>query len=104
MWTDILSACLGGDLQEIGWAQQVFGDRQQVSFIGGHKSIIADFDEAFWQYMLQEAVDEIKGGQGCCFPLVGVAVFKAEGDLIIFELFDAVVGDSDSVDIRGQVF
>ena len=37
-------------------------------------------------------------------PLIGVAVFKTEAHLPVFKLFDAVVVDSDSVDIRRQVF
>ena len=54
--------------------------------------------------MLQEAMDKIKCRQSDCLPLISVAVFKPEADLPVFELFDAVVGDSDSVDIRRQVF
>ena len=53
--------------------------------------------------MLQEAMDKIKCRQSDCLPLISVAVFKPEADLPVFELFDAVVGDSDSVDIRRQV-
>ena len=54
--------------------------------------------------MLQEAVDKIKYRQSGCLPLISVAVFKPEAHLPVFKLFDAVVGDSDSVDIRRQVF
>ena len=53
--------------------------------------------------MLQESMDKIKCRQRGCFPLISVAVFKPEAHLPVFELFDAVVGDSDSVDIRRQV-
>ncbi len=49
-------------------------------------------------------MDKIKCRQSGWLPLIGVAVFKAEGDISVFELFDAVVGDSDSVDIGRQVF
>ena len=44
-------------------------------------------------------MDKIKYRQSGCLPLIGVAVFKPEADLPVFELFDAVVGDSDSIDI-----
>jgi hypothetical protein len=54
--------------------------------------------------MLQEAMDKIKCRQRGCLPLISVAVFKPEADLPVFELYDTVVGDSDSVDIRRQVF
>ena len=104
MWADILSMCLGDDFRDIGSAQEVLGDRQEVFFVGRHKSIIADFDEAFWHDMLQEAVNKIKSRQRCCFPLIGLAVFKPESDLIVFEFFDAVVGNGDSVNVRRQIF
>jgi len=48
--------------------------------------------------MLQEALDKYKCRQSGCLPLIGVAVFKPEGDLPVFKLFDAVVGDRNSVD------
>ena len=96
--------CGWGEFRDLGTAQPVFDNGQQIFSVGCHKSIIADFDESFWQDMLQEAVDKIKSRQGCCFPLIGGAVFKPEADLVVFELFDAVIGDSRSVDIRGQVF
>ena len=54
--------------------------------------------------MLQEPMDEIKCRQGDCFPQTSMAVFKSEADLPVLELFDAVVGNSDSVDIGRQVF
>ena len=49
-------------------------------------------------------MDKIQYGQSGGLPLIGVAVFKAEGHLVVFELFDAVVGNRDPVDVRGQVF
>lgn len=42
--------------------------------------------------MLQKPVDKINHWQCFCFPLIGAAVFKAEGHLIVFDAFDAVVG------------
>ena len=54
--------------------------------------------------MLQKPMDEIKCWQGECLPVTSMAVFKSEADLPVFELFDAVVGNSDSVDIGRQVF
>ena len=77
MWTDILLVYHWGDFWEFGTAQQVFGNRQQVFPVRSHKSIITDFDKAFWQHMLQEPMDKIKCWQSGCLPLIGVAVFKA---------------------------
>ena len=49
-------------------------------------------------------MDKVKYWQSGCLPLIGVAVFKPEADLPFFKLFDAVVGDGNSVDIGRQVF
>ena len=54
--------------------------------------------------MLQEPVHKFKNRYGDGLLLIGGTVFKAEGDLVTFQLFNTVVGDSDSVDIGRQVF
>ena len=54
--------------------------------------------------MLQEALHEFKSGQCCGFPQSGLTVFMPEGYESIFKLFDAVVGNSDPLDVGGQVF
>jgi tRNA U34 2-thiouridine synthase MnmA/TrmU len=41
-------------------AEQVFDNRQQVLLAVGHKSIIADFNKSFRQYVLQKPVDKFK--------------------------------------------
>lgn len=54
--------------------------------------------------MLQEAVHKFKNRSGDGVPLIRATVFEPEADLAIFQLFNAVVGDSDSIDIGRQVF
>ena len=93
-----------GCFRDLKVAQQVFGNGQEAFFVWRHKPVIADFDEIFRQYMLQEPMDKIKYGKSVGLPLIGVTVFKAEGHLLVFEFFDAVVCNSDPVDVRGQVF
>ena len=53
--------------------------------------------------MQQKAADKLHCRNRLDFALVGVAVFNAESDRTIFELFDAIVGDGHPVDIRCQV-
>ena len=104
MWAHIELVCGGGGLCDRGLAQQVFGDRQQVSAIGRQKSVIADLDEIFRQDVLQESANKFSCRYSGGLPLLGIAVFETEADLPVFEIFDAVIGGSDSVDIRRQVF
>jgi len=85
-------------------AQEVLGDRQQVSFIWRKKPEIAYLDEAFWEYMLKKTADKIDCRQGCSLALPGAAVFKPESNVAVFQFFDAVVGNSDSIHIGGEIF
>ncbi len=43
------------------------------------KAIVAHFDEAFGQDVLQEATDELLSGKGAGFELTGVGGAVAEG-------------------------
>ena len=85
-------------------AQQVIGNGQEVFPVRRHKSVIADFDKFFGKHMLKEPMNEIRCRQSGRFPLMRLAVFKTEGHLAVFEFFDSVVGNSHSVEVRGEVF
>jgi hypothetical protein len=47
--------------------------------------------------------DEVGCREGEGGPGAGVAVFEAEGDLVIVDVEDAVVGDGDAEDVGGEV-
>jgi hypothetical protein len=53
--------------------------------------------------MLEETVDERFGRQREAFPPRPAALFEAEGDVPIFQRFEAVVRQGNAVDIRGEV-
>ena len=55
------------------------------------EAVMADFHEAGWEHVLQEAADEFEGidGSGSQPTAFGFAV--AEGDLVVFGVEDAVV-------------
>ena len=44
---------------------------QAVSQARAEKAIVTDFDQAFWQDVLQEAVDELLGGKGAGSEIAG---------------------------------
>jgi hypothetical protein len=69
-----------------------------------HKAEMSDFHQAIGQDVVQEPTDELKrdevGG-----PLPNTSRFLVgEGDGAAFERDDAMVGDGDFADIRGEIF
>jgi hypothetical protein len=66
------------------------------------EAIIAHLDKAFGQDMLKEAVDEFLDGQGAELGLAGVGLVT-EGDLVVLDLDDAAIAESDTKDVRGEV-
>ncbi len=64
---------------------------------------VANFDEAVWQDVLEEAVQELKDGQGHFAGLAGIGVAIAEGDRLIVVMEDGRVGQGDTVDVAREV-
>ena len=67
------------------------------------EAIIADLHQAAGQHMLEEATDELQGVQGHGALTVAVGFAVAAGDLIVFDLDDAAVGNGHLKDLGGQV-
>jgi hypothetical protein len=67
------------------------------------KAIVAHFDEAFGQDVLQEAADELLSGKGAGLKFAGVGGAVAEGHLPVGQLQDAVVADGHAKDVGGQI-
>jgi hypothetical protein len=53
--------------------------------------------------VLQEAVDELFGGEGAELGLSGIGGAITESDLIVLQIDQAAVADGDAEDVRGQV-
>ena len=51
---------------------------------GAEQSVVADFDEAWGENVLQEAADELLGIEGAVAELVSGGLFVGESDLTIF--------------------
>ena len=76
---------------------------QPMTLARAEETVVADLLKTFGQDVLQEATDELLGGQATCFAVAAGAVAVAKGDLAVLEFEDTVVGESDAEDIRGQV-
>jgi hypothetical protein len=53
--------------------------------------------------VLEEAVDELFGGEGAELDLAGSGRAVAKGDLVVFELDQAAVADGDTEDIGSEI-
>ncbi len=71
---------------------------------GTKQAVITDLDEAGREDMLEEATNELFGGDGAVFELVSGGVFIRESDLAIMQAAEAVVTDGHAKDVRGEVF
>ena len=71
--------------------------------VGGQKAIIPYLVESFWQDVLEETAEELQCIEGHGFPAVILGIFVAEGDILLIDGDDSVIGDSDSVDVSGKV-
>lgn len=91
-------------------SQQVFQGSQSLAAVVGQEAKIADFDKAFWQHVLEEALDEVLNGEGAKFELAGIGLAVLESDLrflqavLVNEANQTAVADSDAVDVRRKIF
>ena len=70
---------------------------------GTEQAEVTDFDEPVGKDMLEEATDELLGGEGAVLELVSGGVFVGESDLAMMQAAEAVVGDSDAKDVRSEI-
>ena len=70
---------------------------------GAEQTVVADFDEARREDVLQETTDELGGGDGAVLELLRGGLFVRESYLALLQLADAVVADSDAEDVRGEI-
>ena len=70
---------------------------------GAEQAVVTDFDEAGWEHVLEEATDELLGGEGAALELVSRRLFVSESELALLQWTEAVVADSDAKDVRGEI-
>jgi hypothetical protein len=74
------------------------------SFSIGQKAEVADFDEAAWEHMKEEAAHELQSIQGHDFLLVAVCrITPAKSNLAILEMKKPAVGDGNTVSVVSQI-
>ena len=70
----------------------------------GEESEVADANQAAGQNVKQEAAQELMGGNSHDLLLAAVGIVSpAEGDAIVFEGHEPMVGDGDAMGVAGQV-
>ena len=59
--------------------------------------------KSFWQYMLKESSDKFHGLKFHGFPCFPLTVFIGKRNRIVSDTFYAVIGNSDTKDISGEI-
>ena len=94
--------------QVVGWEGRNWGQLglnfgEQLLVRGTPQAVGADFDKALGQHVLEEAPDEILGGQSQVAQLLRTVVAIAKGDVPGFDRFQSAVGEGNPEDVAGQV-
>ena len=74
-----------------------------MTISGAEQAIVTNLDESWWEDVLEEATNELFGGDGATLELVSGRLFVGESNLTVLQLFEAPVRDSDAKDVRGEV-
>jgi hypothetical protein len=67
------------------------------------QAIVTDLDEPLEEDVLEEAPDELLGGDGATLELVSGRLFVGKGDLAIMEVVKPVVTEGHAKDVRGEI-
>ena len=82
-------------------SEDIPDDFELVTICRSEESVISYLDKTPGQHMLEKPVDKCHSRQSCPFPLLGI--FVAESDLMVFNAYDAVIGNGDAVNIVNGV-
>src|SRR3974377_1286074 len=101
----------GGGLDGIDrdeWNCEQLADTRDVvgAGWGGRQAIVTDSVEALCQQMHQEAADELVGIERhhpVSLPTFEAVILPFEGDALVIERDQAVVGDGDAMGIAGEI-
>ena len=70
---------------------------------GAPDSVVANFDTAFRQDVLEETFDKLERRKGNVANLLGSIVAVAKTDLPVVEGFQTAVGDGEAEDVAAQI-
>ena len=79
------------------------GFQQQLPLGGAEQAVVADFDEARREHVLQEAVDELLRAEGAVLDLRRGRLFVRESDLALLQFTQAIVTEGDAKDVRSEI-
>ncbi len=85
-------------------AEQFATERQFVAAAAiGQESELTEALKAAWQHVQQEAADELVSSESHRALLIAVAIiFPTKGDLTVFEIEQAVIGDGHAVSVAAS--
>ena len=67
------------------------------------EAVVADLVQTFGQNVLQESAHELVAVQAGVLPFPGLALFVADGNAVVVETDNAVVGDRNAEQITGEI-
>jgi hypothetical protein len=70
---------------------------------GAEEAVGTDLGEAAGEDVLNKAVEEGADGEGEAPRLVGAGVGVADGDAVVRQALEALVGEGDAIDVAGEV-
>src|SRR6266436_4949004 len=70
---------------------------------GAEQTVVADFDKAWWEDVLQEAANELCGSDGTVLKLLRGRLFVRESNLALLQFTQAVVTEGDAKDVRSEI-
>jgi hypothetical protein len=73
------------------WQQLVCAQQQRFAG-GGQQTVSADVVKAGWEHVLQESLQERKGGQRLVHGLSGAVALETKGNVSVLEMFEPAVG------------
>lgn len=85
------------------WGDEELDLPQEQTFSWGEETEGADFMEPGRGDMLEEAADELQGFESHGLPEGIAGVLVAEGDAVVSDGQDTVVGDGDAVDVAREI-
>ena len=85
-------------------SQDIPDDFELVTICGSEESVISYLDKAPGQHMLEKPVDKCHSTHSGRLPLIGLGILVAESDLMVFNAYNAVIGNGDAVNIGCQIF
>ena len=74
-----------------------------MALSGAKQAVVADFNEAWREDVLQEAADELVRAHGAVLELLSGGLFIGESDVALFQFTQTVVAEGDAEDVRGEI-